>query len=308
MKIHVVVNPAGASGRAWSLWKSLEPIFRESHHEIVLDCSSHDDRITDICKRITTTNEDTYLIIIGGDGTINEAVNGIVNFEKTYFGFIPCGSGNDLGKDLQLPKDKTEIAKQLLKCEVKRECDVGEVILYDDEKTFTRRFNISCGFGYDAEICAFVEASKLKKVLNKMRLGKLVYLFEGAKVIFSTQLTPMTLTYNNQTYHYEKCLFTVGMNHAYEGGGFKFCPDADANDRKLDICIAEKLSRLDFFMIFPYAYGGNHNRFEGIHLDRCEAITLEASRPLYVHTDGEVVGEFKKIEMHLLDDKLKLLL
>ena len=307
MKLHIVVNPNGASGRAWSLWKSLETIFHESPHEIVLSCSSHSEGITEICKKITDTDEETYLVVIGGDGTVNEAVNGIVNFDKTYFGFIPCGSGNDLGKDLGLPSDKKEIAKQILKCEVKRESDVGEVTLHKNDTTTKRRFNISCGFGYDAEICAHVEASKLKKVLNKIRLGKLVYLLEGSKVIFTTQLTPMRLTYNNQTVLYEECLFTVAMNHAYEGGGFKFCPDADSTDRQLDICIAEKLSRLDFFTIFPYAYLGKHDTFKGVHLDRCESIILEAKKPLYVHTDGEVCGEFEKIEIKLLEERLKLL-
>ena len=308
MKLHIVVNPNGASGRAWSLWKELEPLFRKSEHEIKLYTSSKEEGITDIVRSITSSPQENYVVVIGGDGTINEAVNGIVDFKRTYFGFIPCGSGNDLAKDLGLSKDAKELVQQILEGKIRRKSDIGEVTVYEGDTSFTRRFNISCGIGYDAEICAYVEQSKAKPFLNKLHLGKLVYLIEGSHVIFTTELTPMKLYYNNEMRYVDKALFVVGMNHAYEGGGFKFCPNASDQDRKLDICIAENLSRFDFFRIFPYAYNGNHVKFKGVHLDQVEDIDIQSEKPLYVHTDGEVVGQYSHISMRILEDQLQLIL
>lgn len=309
MQFHVVVNPAGASGRAWKLWEKLEPMFQLSEHEYILYRSTRQKGITEICQEVTSQGKEVRLIIIGGDGTVNEAVNGIADFEHTLFGFVPCGSGNDLALDLGLPKDKKEIVKQLLQGDVKRIQDVGEVVYFDHEdKPHKRRFNISCGFGFDAEICAFVERSKLKKILNRIHLGKLIYLIQGIHVIFTTQLTPLELTYNGKTDSFLKCLFVAGMNHCYEGGGFKFCPHAKADDQQLDLCIADGLKRFDFFRIFPYAYTGKHLQFKGVKEDRCKQIEIKAKRPLWLHTDGEVIGEYTKIEMHILPKCLKLMI
>lgn len=314
MLFHIVINPVGASGGTMKVWHKVEPLFQSAHIDYVVHTSTIEDGIENICHRLTDTLEKTYIVIIGGDGTLNEAVNGIVNFKNTMLGFIPCGSGNDLARALHISKNVKEVFESLKDGTIKHICDVGEITFHNSVDEYRgklpshiRRFNVSAGIGFDAEICQKVHVSKMKKVLNKIHLGKLSYIFEAVKVIFGAPMIPFDITLDGDMKKYTKCLFAVGMNHAYEGGGFKFCPNAKENDELIDICLADHLTRFDFFKIFPYAYNGNHVKFKGVHTFKAKTIKIDTEKPLWVHTDGEVYCRSSSISMRLLDEKLNMI-
>ncbi len=310
MAFHIIVNPAGASGRAWELWKKLERVFRENDSDYIVHRSTLDDSIGDICKRLTSRGEHTDIVVIGGDGSLNDAVNGIVDFENTYFGFVPCGTGNDMERDMGLPDDKAEIIRRLLDGEVKREADIGELTvhdIYEEGKPTKRRFNISSDVGFGAATCAYADRSRLKPFLNKIGLGRLVYLIKALNVCFTSKPAMVKVKCNGTVKFYKRCLSAIVMNHCHEGGGFKFCPDADFTDGKLDICIGNGISKLAFLKVLPNAYKGSHVGMRGIYQDRAEKIEMFSDIPLWVHTDGEVLGMTRKVSMRILPQKLKLL-
>lgn len=315
---HIIINPVGASGATNKLFRKVEPYLQKENIHYVVHTSSKEESISEIVAKLTSTNEDTFLVVIGGDGSLNEAVNGIVSFEHTYFGFIPCGSGNDYARSLSLTNNLYDLIQQIFKGEVHRTCDVGEITLhnYSDafrnmpslkENKLVRRFNVSAGIGFDAEICQKVHVSKVKPFLNKIHLGKLAYIIEAIRVIFSTKMVPVKITLDNQTKAYDKCLFAAVMNEPYEGGGFKFCPKASGEDHVLDICYADHLSKFDFFRIFPYAYSGSHVKFKGVYTSQFTNVDIQTEVPLWVHTDGEVYCKSTHISAKLLDEKLKLI-
>ncbi len=315
---HIIINPVGASGATNKMFHQIEPYLKQEGMNYQVHTSSKQIGISDICHELTSVKEDVYLVLIGGDGSLNEAVNGIVNFKNTYLGFIPCGSGNDLARSLGLSKNIEEIIHQIFKGELQRKCDVGEITLYNysdafrempefKNNQFIRRFNVSAGIGFDAEICQKVHVSKVKPFLNKIHLGKLAYIIEAMRVIFTTKMIKAEITLDNQTEKYDQCLFAVGMNQQYEGGGFKFCPNAKGDDSTLDICFADKLSKFDFFRIFPYAYSGNHVKFKGVYTQPFKTAEIKTEIPLWVHTDGEVYCKSSHISLRLLDDQLNLL-
>lgn len=323
MSVHIVLNPVGASGRAKKTWKKIQPRFDQAPFPYVLHESTKEKGIEEIVKEITSLGEEIDLIVIGGDGSFNEAVNGIQDFSKTRFGMIPCGSGNDLAKDIGLSKNIDEVVDTLLQFEVKRVADVGEIVLhnhmyiidpfthYMDDSVYTdekiRRFNISAGFGFDAEICAYVLVSKTKQLLNRVHLGKLCYLVEGTRAIFSTKLVPVEMNIDGEEVKIDQCLFVAAMNHAYEGGGFRFGPTAKYDDGQLELCIANGLSRFDFFRIFPYAYRGNHVKFDGVSIRKGKEIRLKSREPLWIHTDGEVFCKTTDVTIRLNPHKLQML-
>ncbi len=289
--LQAVVNPAGASGRTLEIWKEAEAFLRRSHAAYEVHFSSPEHGIEEIVRELTSSGEETNLLIAGGDGTMNQAVNGITDFEKVRLGFIPCGSGNDLALSLGIPKDWKENLETVLQGKVHRTLDVGEAEIHTaDGRILHRKFNISSGLGFDAAICQEVEVSSMKPMLNKIGLGKLVYIAVALHLIFATEKTAARLITDGREKKMN-LLFAVAMNQKYEGGGFKFAPDAEDTDGQLDICAADDLSQWDFFRIFPYAYSGKHVRFKGVSIHRtadCELITEEAK---WVHTDGEPVCE-----------------
>jgi diacylglycerol kinase family enzyme len=201
--------------------------------------------------------------------------------------------------------------------------DIGEIIygdtsdvLFDEDSIGTkdadgaihRRFHDSTGLGFDAAICQAADASKYKNLLNKLRLGKLIYIFNAIKLIFSLKPAHITITIDGRSTVYDRSMLFVCMNNNYEGGGFNFCPDAKNNDGILDICIGTPAKNMDFFKIFPTAYNGKHTMFDFIHTDKGKLIHVVSDSFEWVHTDGEVKCKSKEITIRLLPEQIKLLM
>ena len=308
MVINIVVNPNGASGKAWKLWEELEPVIAGEGCEYVVHCSSMHDSIKSICRRITSSPGLNAIIVIGGDGSLNEAVNGIEDFKNTLFGFVPCGTGNDIGRDMDLPSDKKALFRSMLDCTVKRTSDVGELTFFEGKKKIIRRFNVSSDMGFGAATCEYVNRSVVKPILNKIGLGKLIYLIGALKVCFSSEPASLRVTCGGRTRYYSRCQCAIVMNHTCEGGGFAFCPDADIDDGLFDICVGNGLSKPAFLGVLPKAYMGKHTRTRGIYIERADRIIIQSNSLQWVHTDGEVIGKTNKVYMRILPEKLNLLL
>ena len=174
--IHVIVNPAGAGGKTGRYWeKKIQPLLEGTEYQLHL--STEEGAAERICAELSSfipEGETVRILILGGDGTINAAVNGIRDFEHTQLGLIPCGSGNDLARDLHFPEDPAELVRRILSGQTVRQVDVGECIWNDTGKS--RFFVVSAGAGFDAAVCHYAQISVLKRFLNRLGLGKLVYI------------------------------------------------------------------------------------------------------------------------------------
>ncbi len=308
MIYRIVLNPAGASGGAGKICDELIAEFERCGAEFELYCSAPGRGIEEICRSLTSRGEDTALVVIGGDGSLNEAVNGIADFEHTALGFIPCGTGNDMQRDMGLPKCRAALVRRILGGVVRRTADIGETAFFgEDGSVKRRRFNISSDIGFGAATCALVERSKLKPLLNRIGLGRAVYLIEAIRVCFTAKPAAVKITCGGKTRLYRKCLCAVVMNHCCEGGGFRFCPHADFDDGQFDVCIGNGLGKPEFLKMLPFAYSGRHLKLRGIYEQRGESVVMTSDIPLWVHTDGEVLGRAKRVEIRMLKEKLRLL-
>lgn len=331
---HIIVNPSSSSGRGKSKWDKVETRFKQSGVPYKVHFSSADNTIEKICGELTSRGEECSLVVLGGDGTMNAVVNGIKDFEHTKVGFIQTGSGNDLIKGLGVKKNREELVDSILRGKTVRVCDIGRVTYHNQSSLldpFThkplkraqgsadghasspssdkvRLFNISAGIGFDAAVCQRADSSGLKTILNSIRMGKLVYISEAVHMILASPMTGMKITCDGRETFSPRALFAVVMNTCYEGGGFKFCPDAVNNDGVLGLFGAGDLNRMNFFRIFPTAYNGNHLRFKGLFSDKGKSITIRSAIPLWVHTDGEVICKSSEITIDVFPHKLQLLI
>lgn len=326
---HIIVNPASSSGRGKSKWDKLESRFKQGGIPYKVYFSSSANTVEKICRELTSGEEMCDLVVLGGDGTMNAVVNGIQNFDTTRVGFIQTGSGNDLIKGLGIKGNKSDLIDSILRGETVRECDIGRITYHDQYSlldSFThkpvsearkggaapaqsvRLFNISAGIGFDAAVCQRADSSSFKSILNAIRMGKLIYISEAVHMIFASPMVGMNITCDGRKSFRPRTLFAVVMNTCYEGGGFKFCPDATSSDGILNLFGAGDLNRMNFFRIFPTAYDGNHLRFKGLFTDKGRSITIQSAVPLWVHTDGEVMCKSSKVTIDLFPHKLKLLM
>ena len=305
---HVIINPETASGRGKLKWRRIRPLFEKYGMEYKLHISEKPGDIGRICNALTTLNalgSCVDIIIIGGDGSMNEAVNAIDDFKSVRLGFIPAGSGNDLAKAILDYKNDEEIVARIARGETVRSIDIGLM----ESKEGRRLFNISSGIGFDAEICKEANRIGFKGVLNKLGLGKLIYIFVAIKLILINKKFFCQIRFDGEVKKtYRNCLFAVGMNTAYEGGGFMFCPDASDTDGTLDFCIPDGIDSPHFFMLFPKAYRGGHVGHPGINIERAKKVRMRTKTPVWMHTDGEVAFKTDDVTLSIYPEKLNLLM
>ena len=312
----VIINPVGAGGRTMKIWQKTKEYLEQYHIEYREHFSTAEHGIRAIVSELTAGEGEVDLLIVGGDGSMNETVNGIRDISKVRLAMIPCGTGNDLARALAIPSDPETVVKLLQDNQVKRRINVGRMTMYNRydrdlqpvEGEYSRLFNISSGFGFDAAVCEEVQRSALKPALNRIHLGKLIYLYVAVHQIFTAdRITCRIVLDDCETLEFSDLLLSVGMNTAYEGGGFRFAPAADPADDYIDFCFGDHITRLDFFRVVPQAYSGAHTSFPGFHLRRAKHADITIDRPVWIHTDGEIEWQSDHIRLELLAQKLKLM-
>ena len=322
---YVIVNPASKSGKGSQIWSIIKPVLIKKGIEYSVFFSKEAGHVIKLVRELSASLLDNTsdfilkLIVLGGDGTLNETLQGISDFSRVHLGYIPTGSSNDLARDLQLPKDPLAILEGILSCKEPFIMDLGALTydqlsnelsrLHSDQNSSTRYFAVSCGIGFDAAVCEEALASKFKNVLNKIGLGKLTYLTIALKQLIKAQKITCTITLDDGTSVFlPKFLFVACMIHRYEGGGFKFCPGANISDGIIDVCAVGNIPKWLVLMALPTAFFGKHYLFKGIEHYTASKIHLETSAPLWVHTDGEVTRKSNSITITCKKQKLQFLL
>lgn len=320
MELHVIINPAAAAGRTRKVFRAAEPLLIQGGHQYEVHVSERTHGIGEICRELTENiTEDINLLILGGDGSVHDAVNGIADFSHVRLGFLPCGSGNDQIRDMGLPQDPLAVLARFLEGKVRRTADIGEVTFARSyrisgrtlrpEPARTERFNVSAGIGFDAAVCRGVSVSRLKPLFGRLHIGRLIYLWTALGKIVRGERFALCLETDGVRRDLENVMFAAVMNHQYEGGGFRFCPEADYADGFLDYCAAVNMNAATVCRIFIHAFDGGHVRFrEHVLTGRGKCLCLEADRPLWVHLDGEVRSRASRIEIRPCAHRLQLLI
>lgn len=286
---HFILNPVSRSGKGQKLWDTvIEPYLQAAQVSYEAHFSREAGDITRLTREITSVDapKPHRIVILGGDGTIDEALQGINDLSQVALGYIPIGSGNDFTRDMPIPRDPLKALKRILGAAETTAVDIGTTI-YEDGTS--HRFIVSSGIGFDAAVCEETNRSEMKGFLNKIGLGKLTYLGIALKQLFASRAVSCRIRIDDgETISVQKILFVAFMNHMYEGGGFKFAPHADYRDGLLDLCVVGDLSKALILVALPTAFFGRHYMFKGITAYRAQKVEIQTSAPLWVHTDGEV--------------------
>ena len=283
---HFIVNPNARSGLGKKVWNELEAVLKKENIQYKAYFTKYQKHATIITREITSGDDEQTVVALGGDGTVNEVVNGIVNFEKTILGYIPIGSSNDFARGLELPTEPLDALNTILTCPNLHPMNIGEL----HYKNKLRRFAVSAGVGFDADLCHEAVVSKIKYLLNKLGLGKLTYVAIALHRLFLTTPCTVTVVLDGETkLTYPRTYFVALMNNRFEGGGVKFAPKAQNNDDKLDVVVASDVPKIKVLLLLPLALVGWHVHFKGVYIHKVKQIEIHAEKPLPLHTDGEPI-------------------
>lgn len=308
--LYFIVNETSRSGKTRQIWKDIQQSLIKADVSYEYMITQGRDHATKLASEISQRPEDNIcIVVIGGDGTMNEVINGIANFDKVRFGIIPTGSGNDFGGGLDLPKSPEENLQRIISSykageNSYRAVDIGLVRWGQNQK---KLFGISSGIGLDAIVCKKALSSKLKNILNKLGLGSLTYVLLTIITLFSMKTADFEISYDNNKSTLKKTIFAAAMNLRAEGGGVPMAPDANPYDGKLSISSASGIPKWITFLCLPFLVAGKHTHIKGFNLVSCREASIHSSQKMTLHADGEYVADVTDLTFGVYPQKLRLM-
>ena len=308
--LYFIVNETSRSGKTRQIWKDIQQSLIKADVSYEYMITQGRDHATKLASEISQRPEDNIcIVVIGGDGTMNEVINGIADFNKVRFGIIPTGSGNDFGGGLDLPKSPEENLQRIISSykageDSYRAVDIGLVRWGQNQK---KLFGISSGIGLDAIVCKKALSSKLKNVLNKLGLGSLTYVLLTIITLFSMKTADFEISYDNNKGTLKKTIFAAAMNLRAEGGGVPMAPDANPYDGKLSISSASGIPKWITFLCLPFLVAGKHTHIKGFNLVSCREASIHSSQKMTLHADGEYVADVTDLTFGVYPQKLRLM-
>jgi diacylglycerol kinase (ATP) len=219
------------------------------------------------------------IVVAGGDGTLNEVVNGIAAvdaLEAVHFGIVPLGTGNDFASALGIPHE-TDLALEVLLR--------GELLDVDLGRVNGRVFLNTSGGGYVAEVSIAV-TPQLKTIA-----GRLAYLIGGAQALLEYEPVRATVTVHPGDVTFDLGLYAYAVcNSRMIGGGRLIAPEAIIDDGLLDVCLIEEMSAVEFVALGRKVADGGHVDDPRVHYLQGSSVTIDFARDTNINTDGEVLS------------------
>ncbi len=275
MHVTLIANPAAGTAQDGTPVSDAQARLRECGHEVVVVETAGAGDAERLAMSAVHAGAN-LVIAAGGDGTLNEVVNGVASvpgaLEACALGILPVGTGNDFARMLGLAETEHAIAALV----------TGRTRAVDLVRLGDRVFlNASAG-GFTAETSARV-TSELKQAV-----GKLAYLVGGAAAFLEYEPVQTVVEGAGRRLEMELQLFAI-CNGPYIGGGHQLAPDARPDDGEFDVCLVRASSTVDFLALLPRLSSGDHLDDDDVVYFRARELMLTFSRPIKVNTDGEVL-------------------
>ena len=283
--ITAIINPAAGRGRAARAWTNIQAHLSEPVETHQTDAPGHASRLT---AQAIKRGADT-IVAVGGDGTINEVVNGFFEDDKlisdrAMLGIVPHGTGSDFIKMLSLPQDQQEAA-MLVEARRPSEMDVLKVRYTTVEGISASRYSINItSFGMGAMVASRVNrSSKLfgRKLSYMLALMRTAITFSGNSVLISID--------DGRTTEAKVTTVAVG-NGRYQGGGMLMCPRAVVDDGLLDVTLVEFLRIPELIRNLPMLYNGEIYRHPKVQVLQVKRLRADSKELVPIEIDGEAVG------------------
>lgn len=286
----VIVNPRSQGGRLGARWTELQ--------DVIARAFPFDEAITESAGDATRLAREALragaerVVAIGGDGTINEVVNGFFDDEgiaiapEAVFGVIPFGTGGDFRKTFDLPTD-TAAAAAVIAADVRRRIDVGRLtFVATGGGSASRMFANIASFGASGVVDRLVNASSKK-------LGRASFLWATARATMQYRNQRVQLTFDGAD-RVDLTINTVAIaNGRYFGGGMKVAPDAEIDDGAFDVVAIGDLSKLEVIGSARRIFAGSHLALDKVSVRRARVVEAEPIDPAAIvelDIDGESPG------------------
>ncbi len=294
--IPLFINPTAGRGRAGRRLPTIERLLRDNGIDTDVHTSTAMGDIEQQVRAVIDAGADR-IIVAGGDGSVHEAVNGIMRAEKdAALGIIPTGTGNDFAKAAGISLDWQATARlladRITSNSPARRIDVGRMN--------ERYFGNGAGVGFDAKV------SRIARDF-KWPIGDLVYLVAVLRAMIDGIITPdMKIVADDFSWDGPLTLANVS-NGAWVGGMFHIAPMADHADGMLDLLIVAPVSGPRILRLLPKLMQGEHMGETEITHVSLRSLRITAAAPVPSHLDGEVQPLGTSFDIEILPGALSLI-
>ena len=275
MRVHLIVNPAAGTASDREPVEQVQRGLRAAGHQVEVHETAGRADAERFAREAAAAGVE-MIVAAGGDGTLNEVVNGVASvatgLARCAIGLLPAGTGNDFARALGIADPERAVAALV----------AGQTRPVDLVSLGPRVFlNASAG-GFTAETSAHV-TSDLKQAV-----GPLAYVIGGARAVVEYEPVRVRVESDGRVIDTDLQLFAV-CNGPYIGGGHQIAPTACPDDGVMEVCLVRATSTLDFLTLLPQLSTGGHVDDEDVAYFRTREVTLTFARTIRINTDGEVL-------------------
>jgi YegS/Rv2252/BmrU family lipid kinase len=222
---------------------------------------------------------DSLLVVIGGDGTVNEVVDG-VGRAGAEIAVLPCGTGQDFGRTHGIPSRFDDAVLVALEGAV-RTIDLGRVELADGKSRFFANVGSAGMSG---------AVARRANAMTKRFGGRATFFYALTREFLAWQNTRVVVELDDDVRREGAMHDAIVANGRFHGGAMKLAPDARQDDGAFDVVLIGDVSKLDFVTTAPKLYSGRYLSHPKVELLRSSRVTITAAEPLPLEVDGEPTG------------------
>ncbi len=291
LKTTIIINPGSGTPKFIARLKYIiNKRFGKNNDKVTIVKSLHPGHVLELARQ-AVQRENDLVVAAGGDGTVNEVAQGILN-SNTALGVIPTGSGNGFARNINIPLRIEDAVEQLYDPVFKR-IDAGKV--------GKNIFLVSCGIGWEAAIASQFENSRIRGFFPYAAFTVSTF------IRYRPQETRISAEPGGWSYKGYPMLFTIANMREY-GVGATIAPDADYNDGLLDICIIPRHTFLNTVKYTPELFRNRIDSVPGYIGRLARRIIISRPNADSIHVDGSPIPAGNEIVLEVIPDALKIVI
>lgn len=300
-KYLIIINPKAGKGKGLKASPAIRNFVESRNIEHSIIFSDYHGHIPQIVKN--NANEYSHIIAVGGDGTVNEVINGLDLSQNKKLAVIPIGSGNDFARNLKLSKNLNDTLEHTFGQNPRiKSFDVGQITFseHSGNEKKNHRFVNSLGVGFDALVADLNQNSKVFS-------GIVSYVIAVLRALQKYHIMDVKIQLDGRVIEGKKLLISVGNGYT-TGGGFYLTPKAKIDDKQLDICIIDKISKLKLLRSLPKALINKLENVPEALMLLFNELKMTLEEPYIAHADGEIISkDIKELEISLIPNQVQVI-
>lgn len=285
----VIINPKAGYGKANEIFRTIQkdPLFKKEN------CRSFFTRQEGHAEKIAAQIAEIHhehikaVIVIGGDGTLHEVLNGLSQHSKIPVAVIPAGSGNDFARGIHLKLRGLHLFRKILKNPDHQHIYCGYYFLNGRHKYGRRYFLNNIGFGLDGAVVAIANQFVFRKWLRRFYLQRLLYPISLIRVVSRYNPITIELAVDKGRLIEENVTMVTIANHAYYGGGMKITPKANIRSSNFQLITISPISKWKLIGFFLTVFIGKHTIFKEVRVREASHIYVKSKQAIPFQVDGQ---------------------